>query len=287
MTARLPRSTCCRYIALLALTAGAAARAQAPVPTEPPAETVQQYEVEILIFAHEEFDPSEELFEHRREQRDAAAASRALTARALQLDELELRSFDPPETLQPADTRLPNDPDQGISATRDGIPGLPQSTPPAGLDRGLRGGFRFRPLRADELELGREYGTLQRLGAYTPILHGGWVQEGLAENEARAFNLALLGARNPNGSIRLHVSRFLHLTIDLSYQPLGLGATAPRADSFGLGEFVLAPRYMMRESRSVRSGELHYFDHPAFGMLVVLRPVEAEAVPSGAPRPAA
>ena len=36
----------------------------------------------------------------------------------------------------------------------------------------------------------------------------------------------------------------------------------------------------LRTTRRTRSGELHYFDHPAFGLLVMVRPAPEEAEPT-------
>ena len=46
-----------------------------------------------------------------------------------------------------------------------------------------------------------------------------------------------------------------------------------------LSEFVLAPRYTLHADRQTRSGELHYFDHPAFGLLVLVTPLPPDAAP--------
>ena len=52
----------------------------------------------------------------------------------------------------------------------------------------------------------------------------------------------------------------------------GLGSTA----GDGLDELVLAPRYHLVAERNARSNELHYFDHPAFGVLVRVTPLPAQ-----------
>ena len=138
-------------------------------------------------------------------------------------------------------------------------------------------------LTADELELGNAYRSLTRLSAYAPLLHGGWVQVGLPQAQAVPFALDQFGRASLRGEIELYLSRFLHVEIDLSYQP----EAAVAAPTGALGEFALAPRYELRAERRVRSGELHYFDHPAFGVLVVVKPVPQAPVPPDTPRPAA
>jgi hypothetical protein len=85
----------------------------------------------------------------------------------------------------------------------------------------------------------------------------------------------VLGMPNPSGTIRVHLTRFLHVTLDLTYQADGAGAV-PLAANDGLGELTLAPRYRLTATRNVRSNELHYFDHPAFGVLVRITPVPTQ-----------
>lgn len=61
-----------------------------------------------------------------------------------------------------------------------------------------------------------------------------------------------------DGTITLLLGRFLHLDVDLQY--------AQRQDGTVAG-------YFMRESRRLRSGELHHFDSPRFGVIAkITRP---------------
>ena len=146
-------------------------------------------------------------------------------------------------------------------------------------------------LRSDELRLANSYARLGRLAGYEPLLHAGWSQEGLGESEVAPLPLALLGAANPAGTIQLHLQRFLHLTLDLDYRYAprrGQGSPPPSAIPSvpssgsavaiasaapgGLHEIELAPHYYIDENRRTRSGDLNYFDHPAFGVLVIVTP---------------
>ena len=96
-------------------------------------------------------------------------------------------------------------------------------------------------------------------------------------------DLGTLGVINPRGTVRVHLARFLHITLDLTYQGTG-SATAAAAAGDGLDEIALAPQYRLKTTRSARSTELHYFDHPAFGVLVRVTPVPTQ---DGGRRPAA
>jgi hypothetical protein len=137
---------------------------------------------------------------------------------------------------------------------------------------GLRS-FRFRLLEPEELQLNDAYGTVSRLSAYEPLLHGGWVQEGLPEDQAHPFDLSYLGAYNPRGTVQLYLSRFLHVTLNLEFQPPGAASAGSFvASPFGLNEVVVQARYSLLDQRRLRSGELHYIDHPLFGVLVLVTP---------------
>lgn len=156
--------------------------------------------------------------------------------------------------------------------------------------------FRFRLLGQDELELANVRRQLDR--SYTALVHGGWIQEGLPQQQARPFDLAYLGASAPSGTIRLHISRFPHLTLDLDFRPDTArrradsgetdggapGAQQPVAGALGglrapLTEVEVSRRYHLNAERRVRSGEVHYFDHPFFGVIAVVKPYEPPAPP--------
>lgn len=148
-----------------------------------------------------------------------------------------------------------------------------------------RPGSTFRVLRSDELELRGALQRLQRDADYTPLAHGGWVQATYPPEQAVPVDISLLGTVNPVGTVTLHLSRFLHVTVDLVYRaPPELPSiqAAPAADGV-LNELTLPLRYALRIQRRVRSGEVHYLDHPAIGLLVVVTPAPAETQGTGDP----
>jgi len=76
------------------------------------------------------------------------------------------------------------------------------------------------------------------------------------------------------GTIKLHLGRYLHLEADLLYrnqvEPLGNNAFFINLDDIEQPQTL----FRMHQTRRMRSGELHYFDHPMFGMLVLITPYE-------------
>jgi hypothetical protein len=228
------------------LLAATAVVAQAPAPTSPEPQLPPRYEVEVLVFANANFDPAEE---HFAQALNGFADGNAALRDVPVFDDTNFGPLAPPvEPLPPP----PIDPAAAARAEA----------------------LSVRLLRPDELKLGTEYRKLRAIQAYRPLVHTGWVQPGLPEADAEPFDLKVLGVLNPSGTIRVHLTRFLHVTLDLTYQADGPGAVLATSD--GLGELALAPRYRLTATRNVRSNELHYFDHPAFGVLVRITPVPAQ-----------
>ena len=238
------------------------AQAQAPQPAAPA--LPPRYEVEVIVFAHRDFDPTEEHF--------------AQTA----------NGFGATATLRDAPVF-----DETTFAAPPAIPQTPLNQPPPDPAVVARAeALLVRPLRPDELKLGTQYRRLRAISAYQPLVHVGWVQPGLPEADSMPIDIGTLGVLNPRGTVRVHLARFLHITLDLTYQATGSAATARDGGSAanagsdlrpstsgagdGLDEIVLAPQYRLTTTRSARSNELHYFDHPAFGVLVRITPVPTQ-----------
>jgi hypothetical protein len=234
----------------------AAASAQAPAPPAGP----PLYQVEVLIFAYRDFDANEERFVQDVRPLRSDEERRAVPV----FDDSNL------EPLAPAPGALPP-----AAPPLDGAAPVPGDTDASG----------FRILRPEELLLATEWRKIERVPAYVALAHGGWVQPGLPEGQAMPVDLALLGVMNPSGTVRVHLSRFLHITLDLSYRDTLHGSpTGAPPNSGGLSEVDIAPRYRLEAERQTRSDELQYFDHPAFGVLLKVTKVQA---PQRGTRPAA
>lgn len=263
-----------------------------------------RYQIELIVFAHTDGDPSEEQFEDEAATARANARSQPVAIEAFgpslpgslgfegrapgAFDPLRPRSEDPatatgpladPEPIPAADDPLGTDADAAaLDATEPADPfefidpfGTLAAEGESADDSEEEFAFRF--LRPDELQLRSAYSVMDRLGAYRVLAHGGWVQDGLDEANAKPMDLAYLGTTNPRGTVKLYLGRFLHVAVDLEYQ------TPPRSavDTFGLAEIDIGRWYRLKTERNaIRSGELHYIDHPLFGVLVLITPAPEE-----------
>lgn len=115
----------------------------------------------------------------------------------------------------------------------------------------------FPSLPPAKMKLNNIEDTLRRSKRYQPLAHFGWTQPGYPRNDARFIPLdALIGTTNSglSGRIALARGRYLHLTLDLVLT----------------GED--GQRYVLQQTRRMRSNERHYIDHPKFGVIALITP---------------
>lgn len=119
----------------------------------------------------------------------------------------------------------------------------------------------FPPLAAGKFKLAAITDTLRRSRNYQPLAHFGWTQPGFPRTEAHYMSIDSQAAAGGGLSGRVAVSRgrYLHLTLDLVYEPPG----------------EPGQRYVLRQTRRMRSNERHYIDHPRFGVIAVIMQSES------------
>ena len=136
----------------------------------------------------------------------------------------------------------------------------------------------YRLVNPSRLTLGGVWNSLRRSANYRPLLRAGWLLPGLPAGSARPVHLRRslaegagagadeAGGERPSvhGTVTVSLARFLQVEVDLLYhRPMSGEADAPGS----------APtRFRLVSERRMRSGELHYIDHPLFGVLVLLTP---------------
>ena len=137
----------------------------------------------------------------------------------------------------------------------------------------------YRLADPSELSLSAVRNRLRRSAHYRPFLHAGWRLRGLPRSVARPAHVSpslddssagaaggVAGERpTVHGTVTVSLARYLQVDVDLLYsRPAGGQAAAPNT----------APtRFRLVSKRRMRSGELHYIDHPLFGVLILLTPL--------------
>jgi hypothetical protein len=124
----------------------------------------------------------------------------------------------------------------------------------------------FPALAPARFKLTGIYDTLRRSRNYQPLAHFGWTQPGYARNDAKVLTINSMVPAGSGilGQVALTRGRYLHLTLDLVYDAPG-AAGEPQQ------------RFVLRQSRRMRSNERHYMDSPRFGVIAIVTPT----APSG------
>lgn len=103
-------------------------------------------------------------------------------------------------------------------------------------------------------------------GRHRVRLHKRWSQTAESKSGGPPVQLATED-KDLKGTLKFYLSRFLHVELNVIYQPQAgaIGASTPVEN--------IAPAFVINEQRRVRSNEINYFDHPKFGVLVRVAPV--------------
>jgi len=140
---------------------------------------------------------------------------------------------------------------------------IPDDEPEAGaLPTPTSQTVTFPALPAAKMKLTSIEETMRRSRAYQPVAHIGWTQPGFPRNAAKyiSVNSLVSSGSGLQGQIALSRGRYLHLTLDLVL------------DSVESGQ-----RYVLRQTRRMRSTERHYIDSPKLGVIAVITPSSGDS----------
>lgn len=163
----------------------------------------------------------------------------------------------------------------------------------------------FVQLKTGERQLNAQAATIAKSGSYTLLFHQAWRQL-IDSNNTSIFiggGKTFSGHQELEGSIDLHVGQYLQLQTNLwltqfvSAQAAGMGSDGwpelPAIPSAELGsgemrisdslsdqpaDYVSKRTVKINQQRSMRSGEIHYIDHPLAGIIVKIVPYDAPSI---------
>lgn len=151
-------------------------------------------------------------------------------------------------------------------------------------------GAPFQMLGADAMQLNRETDAIAGRRNWRVLLHTAWQQT--VDNPQGATAVIISGGKafgthhELEGSFTLSVDHFLRADVNLWLShfsnstaaistttlpnPPGVIATAGTDTT----QYVTTQTVVMQEQRRLRSGELHYFDHPRIGLVLIVTPIK-------------
>lgn len=251
------------------------------------AEDIRRYQVEIIVFEHNE---------SRQSGKEIFLPEVANDGLALELP--QLKPGEVPEITRIGPVSAPNYDDRGSlfgvnsPVALDQSDEVDRSTPE--YQRWLEQQpllevpshilqTRLNVLDAETYAMPEIYRTLSRLGAYKPIMRAAWTQAVHEQENTLPIDLRRVGNAPLylDGEITLYLSRFLHLVVDLH---IDAGEAVLETEDRGTAQIygdqrmqnnfdernenATAPiRYRIFEDRIFRNGEIRYYDHPKLGVL--------------------
>lgn len=115
------------------------------------------------------------------------------------------------------------------------------------------------------------------------LYHGAWIQHIGSRNQVVPVHIKggqsfSEGSNEIEGTLKASVSRYLHVDADLIFQKSVKVASQSGSGMFRIGGnegdgSAQMHSFRLKQSHKMRSNELHYMDHPLFGALVLITPV--------------
>lgn len=161
---------------------------------------------------------------------------------------------------------------------------------------------KYKSVPRENLQLTDQASQIRGSRNFHLVKHIAWAQEGLSKKDARSVDLAdmIPEAEGIQGTLTVHLSRYLHLEVFMEKQIIGsdvvgisdTGTNATNLEGAGINDAGIVDPYaymdteddtlnyshIMQESRRMRSNETHYIDHPYFGILARITPIETDVV---------
>lgn len=164
--------------------------------------------------------------------------------------------------------------------------------------------FTFKPIKASTYQLQEEAKILTEHDGYRVLYHRSWRQPGMVKEKAisvkiqreiprlslpvsstendvttdsdileynKIINERLPKINNLQGLIKITLSRYLHIQTDIQYTRY---IVEDDSENSGASFAKIKPQvYQLKQTRKMRSKELHYLDNPRLGLLVYITPV--------------
>jgi|TARA_B100001250_G_scaffold394141_1_gene397685 hypothetical protein len=206
----------------------------------------KQYKIEVIFFTYNEFDPDEESFDNPEPNTLLDLINKDILTNESKRSKYTVdRIISNLNTVNFSDSYQLRSPINSLETNNI---------------------YWFKLLDNQNYTLNGIADRLNTLDVYTTVSHGAWVQEAYSENEPYIFKLHHLGSMNPLGTIHFYESRFLHVRIDAEYSSKYLDVSY----SDLINKIKIPHKYNINNDKIIRVGEINYFDHPAFGMIILV-----------------
>ena len=139
-----------------------------------------------------------------------------------------------------------------------------------------------KPLPETQLTLKKEVGKMTNERGYDVLAHFGWRQPANSSQQAKPILIDTQlqqnrhGISNLLGTMKIYQGRYSHIDIDLELErkiPTPIKQAFARHQQLSNEWLPESWRFHIKESRRIKSGQIHYIDHPIFGVLVKIETI--------------
>ena len=150
------------------------------------------------------------------------------------------------------------------------------------------GDTAYRLLPSSMYKLGGVYSELRSSREYRPILHIAWQQPQVTQSRSKYVHIRKDDGTTQqdnaedalvklDGVIRIRSSQFLHADVDLFYFINELSESFINANAGSKDSNQIQATFVeLNETRRMKLNELHYFDHPVFGLFMRVSRLSSE-----------
>ena len=120
-------------------------------------------------------------------------------------------------------------------------------------------------------DLSKAAKALEAGGDYLILTHKRWEQEAEPRSSAKWMRVGSPNSFESDliGTMRFYQGRYLHIELELLFRDRSVAMVSSTE-----GVVALPQVYRISEHRRIRSLEVNYFDHPKFGVLVQVTPIQ-------------
>lgn len=133
-------------------------------------------------------------------------------------------------------------------------------------------------LKPDYFLLNDEVSKMTRRMGYNILFHQAWVVDALPEDQAKPIYISVLPDKDYKsrleGTLLFYKSRYPHIQANLELErKIPYRIRSDFAKNQNMQEDLLPDfwRFQLKESRKIKTGQIHYLDHPIFGALVEIK----------------
>lgn len=122
----------------------------------------------------------------------------------------------------------------------------------------------YARIKSQDKMLHGSYAAIKNNFMYQPLLHVSWLQ---AVGDNRISTAVELKSADGtlNGLVRIQRGYYLQLLVDMEYQPLQIDSYTEMPNP---EQYI----YHLKEKRRIKLNEVHYLDHPKFGIIAKVKP---------------